>query len=302
MSRSVAIAVAALARTSRGAAWDWRAPYVVRGDDLSRLRARPVEQLEAGRLSAVRLGLPRDRAVAMPAATITLSFLAHAAVGVSLVFLLPSRSEPPLIPPELAVVLRFEAAPAVVPPPGDVASVAVPDIKPMPTEPAPPETPTIEPTPPPVPQPSATPAPPPPPTRPAQTRTHSPPARPRASPTPPVSPPPAQAQTAATGSPLPAATGPLILPRPVAGMETNRKPVYPEIALRRREEGRVMLRVSVSADGTPLEVDLAETSGHPSLDSAALSTVRQWRFIPAMQAGRAVAAIALVPVRFRLGN
>jgi protein TonB len=85
-------------------------------------------------------------------------------------------------------------------------------------------------------------------------------------------------------------------------METNRAPVYPERALRHGEQGRVMLRVSVSADGTPIEVELAETSGHPSLDTAALAAVRQWRFSPAMQAGRPVAAIAEVPVRFRLDN
>ena len=85
-------------------------------------------------------------------------------------------------------------------------------------------------------------------------------------------------------------------------MESNRAPAYPATALRRGEQGRVMLRVSVSADGAPLEVDVAQTSGFPSLDSAALSAVRQWRFVPATQAGRPVAAIADVPVRFRIDN
>jgi periplasmic protein TonB len=85
-------------------------------------------------------------------------------------------------------------------------------------------------------------------------------------------------------------------------METNRAPVYPESARRRGEQGRVMLQVSVSTDGTPLEVDVLATSGHPSLDSAALSAVRQWRFIPASQAGMPVRAFAEVPIRFRLEN
>ncbi len=67
-------------------------------------------------------------------------------------------------------------------------------------------------------------------------------------------------------------------------------------------DGRVMLRVSVSADGTPLEVDVLSTSGHSILDSAALSAVRQWRFSPAMRTGKPVAAIAEVPIRFRLEN
>jgi protein TonB len=95
---------------------------------------------------------------------------------------------------------------------------------------------------------------------------------------------------------------PVIPPRPVSGMETNHPPGYPEFARRRGEQGRVMLRVSVSADGTPLEVDVAATSGFPVLDSAALSAVRQWSFVPATQAGAPVSAVAEVPVRFRLEN
>ncbi len=63
-----------------------------------------------------------------------------------------------------------------------------------------------------------------------------------------------------------------------------------------------MLRVSVSVDGTPLEVDVAASSGHPNLDAAALSAVRQWRFIPATRIGSPVPATADVPIRFRLEN
>jgi protein TonB len=85
-------------------------------------------------------------------------------------------------------------------------------------------------------------------------------------------------------------------------METNRPPIYPQSALRRGDQGSVMLRVNVSAKGTPTEVDLAGTSGHPSLDDAAITAVRQWRFNPATQAGAPVAAVAEVPVRFRLEN
>jgi periplasmic protein TonB len=45
-----------------------------------------------------------------------------------------------------------------------------------------------------------------------------------------------------------------------------------------------------------------DTSGHPILDLAALSAVRQWHFIPATQAGQSVAAVADVPVQFRLDH
>jgi protein TonB len=83
-------------------------------------------------------------------------------------------------------------------------------------------------------------------------------------------------------------------------MEGDRPPRYPELARRRGEQGRVMLRVSVSADGKPIEVGVAQSSGHETLDQAAVTAVKQWRFVPASQGGRPVAAVAEVPVTFRL--
>ncbi len=85
-------------------------------------------------------------------------------------------------------------------------------------------------------------------------------------------------------------------------METNRAPVYPEIALRRREQGNVLLSVNVSAHGRPLAVDVMQTSGYVTLDHAALAAVREWDFIPATQGGRPVRAVAEVPIRFRLSD
>ncbi len=89
-------------------------------------------------------------------------------------------------------------------------------------------------------------------------------------------------------------------PRPVAGMATDRPPTYPELARRRGEQGRVLVRVSVGPDGTPVAVAVGQSSGHTSLDNAALLAVRQWRFIPATQAGRPVPAVAEVSIQFRL--
>lgn len=99
-----------------------------------------------------------------------------------------------------------------------------------------------------------------------------------------------------------APTEPLIPARPVAGMESGRPPGYPESARRRGEQGRVVLRVDVSADGLPVDVTVAEGSGFPSLDAAALGAVRQWRFVPATRGGTPIAATAQVPIRFRLAN
>ena len=85
-------------------------------------------------------------------------------------------------------------------------------------------------------------------------------------------------------------------------MASNRPPRYPESARRRGDQGRVIVRVSVSADGEPLTLSIARSSGSTVLDEAAISAVRQWRFVPASQSGHPVAAQAEVPIVFRLEN
>jgi protein TonB len=103
-----------------------------------------------------------------------------------------------------------------------------------------------------------------------------------------------------SATPAAVAVAPLLPAHPVAGMESDRPPVYPETARRRGQQGRVLLQVNVSAEGLPVTVSVAQSSGYPSLDAAALTAVQRWRFVPATRAGAPVAASAEVPVRFRL--
>ena len=78
-------------------------------------------------------------------------------------------------------------------------------------------------------------------------------------------------------------------------------PSYPIIALRRGQEGTVLLRVEVATDGRPRTVAVERSSGHRALDDAARRQVlTKWRFVPAMRNGRAIEAVGLVPVRFSL--
>ena len=111
---------------------------------------------------------------------------------------------------------------------------------------------------------------------------------------------PAPAQpTVDDGGTQPPSTG------PIAGVQLEYAdapaPAYPRDALRDGVEGTVMLRVLVDVDGRPLDVQVARSSGNRSLDRAARDQVLQrWHFRPAMQDGRAVQAIGLVPVDFRL--
>lgn len=80
----------------------------------------------------------------------------------------------------------------------------------------------------------------------------------------------------------------------------NPPPPYPELARRMGYEGRVGLRIRVSAEGRPAQVEVAESSRHEILDAAAVEAVRQWRFTPARRAGRAVEGEIDVAIRFRL--
>lgn len=61
-----------------------------------------------------------------------------------------------------------------------------------------------------------------------------------------------------------------------------------------------MLRVHVGANGTANELLLASSSGYQRLDDSALTTVRDWRFLPAHQGNQPVDAWILIPVVFTL--
>ena len=85
----------------------------------------------------------------------------------------------------------------------------------------------------------------------------------------------------------------------VAGL-ANTPPAYPLAARRSGAEGRVVLRVWVSAGGAVEAVTVAVSSGHELLDEAARRGVAGWRFVPGRLAGVPVAASVDVPVVFRL--
>jgi len=80
----------------------------------------------------------------------------------------------------------------------------------------------------------------------------------------------------------------------------NPAPAYPMAARRRGDQGTVMIKVLVTAEGSPANVSLDKTSGHPSLDEAAVNAVRSWRFVPAREGAQAVEALYIVPVVYKL--
>lgn len=77
---------------------------------------------------------------------------------------------------------------------------------------------------------------------------------------------------------------------------------YPPLALRRHEEGAVILQLLVQADGSVGDVSIVRSSGHEQLDAAALVGVGDWIYIPAVRDHRPVPATIQVRVAFRAGG
>ncbi|HEX6734453.1 MAG TPA: energy transducer TonB [Azonexus sp.] len=80
----------------------------------------------------------------------------------------------------------------------------------------------------------------------------------------------------------------------------NPAPPYPPLSRRLGEEGKVILRVSVSPQGTAESVEIRTSSGSTRLDEAAQKTVLSWRFVAAKRGDVAIQSWVLVPIIFKL--
>lgn len=91
---------------------------------------------------------------------------------------------------------------------------------------------------------------------------------------------------------------------PKAGADylNNPSPEYPEAAMDRGLEGKVLMKVHVQPDGKPDSVTVSKSSGHTILDDAAVRTVKQWSFVPAMRGKTPIAGWVTVPIAFNLQN
>ncbi|MGQ0501731.1 MAG: energy transducer TonB [Panacagrimonas sp.] len=100
----------------------------------------------------------------------------------------------------------------------------------------------------------------------------------------------------------PSPPAPIVPPNFVAAYLDNPAPSYPAASRRSGESGTVMLRVLVNPEGRAETVDVQTSSGFPRLDRAAVDAVRKWKFVPARQGDRTLAAWVLVPLNFELKN
>jgi protein TonB len=104
----------------------------------------------------------------------------------------------------------------------------------------------------------------------------------------------------APAPPAPPAPPAVIPPSFNAAYLRNPPPVYPSLARRGGQQGRVVLRVLVNPAGTADQVVVRTSSGYSLLDNAAREVVYQWRFVPARKGDQAITEWVLVPINFSL--
>jgi protein TonB len=76
------------------------------------------------------------------------------------------------------------------------------------------------------------------------------------------------------------------------------RPQYPQEAFVKKVEGVVELEILIDINGRVVSARVLRSI--PQLDAAAVATVKQWVFSPAIKNGRPVATIARAPVQFRI--
>lgn len=108
------------------------------------------------------------------------------------------------------------------------------------------------------------------------------------------------APSSATAPAAPAAPPKVELPSSSADYLNNPRPPYPPLSKRLGEQGKVVLRVYIEADGTASQANVLTSSGYDRLDQTAQQTVLRWRYVPGKRNGEPQAMWFNVPIQFVL--
>lgn len=111
---------------------------------------------------------------------------------------------------------------------------------------------------------------------------------------------PAVVQADAPVIPAPPVEEKVTEPRSGADYLNNPAPVYPEVAMDRGWEGKVLMKVHVLANGKPDNIAVVNSSGKEVLDDEAVRTVKKWSFVPAMRGTTPIDGWVTVPISFNL--
>jgi TonB family protein len=76
-------------------------------------------------------------------------------------------------------------------------------------------------------------------------------------------------------------------------------PEYDDASRKAKVQGMVVLRLLVSEQGEPRNINIAK-SLNPALDKKAIEAVSKWRFAPATKDGKPVSAVVTIEVHFYL--
>ncbi len=87
----------------------------------------------------------------------------------------------------------------------------------------------------------------------------------------------------------------LELPSSDAQYLNNPTPAYPALSKRLGEQGKVVIRTFIGADGIAQQAQIKQSSGYDRLDQAALATALKWRYVAGKRAGVAEAMWFDVP-------
>lgn len=109
-------------------------------------------------------------------------------------------------------------------------------------------------------------------------------------------------QTAAPNTAQKPASDAIAPPSADAKAAQNRAPAYPSLSRKKKEQGTVLLKLLVKADGSVGSISVLKSSGFSRLDQAALQAVKHWRFTPATQQGKNIDYWYEMPMTFALNN
>ncbi|MCU0926471.1 MAG: TonB family protein [Hydrogenophaga sp.] len=100
--------------------------------------------------------------------------------------------------------------------------------------------------------------------------------------------------------PAPPAPPRIELPSSSADYLNNLPPPYPPLSKRLGEQGKVVVRAYIEANGTASKAEIRTSSGYERLDQTALQTVLKWRYVPGKRAGVPEGMWFNVPINFVL--
>ncbi len=90
------------------------------------------------------------------------------------------------------------------------------------------------------------------------------------------------------------------MPARVDPAQPNSQPFYPDSAQAAGEQGTVLVDVLVRSSGHPTKYRVAQSSGYGDLDSAAVQTVLNWHYMPAIRDGDDVSDWTTVKIVYQL--